>query len=110
MTGVGLGVLGAARLSLLLLACCPRQRVVIGPAHRLPRPEDIVLPVPREVYDVSDTITEAGMRNVLFHVDDDIRLGIRRLLPGRHESLRQALHLRINRELRLDRPIGRSHR
>lgn len=82
-----LGLLSAALLSILLLSCCPRQRVVINPARRFPQPEHIVLPVPSAVYNASDTVTEASMRNVLFHVDDDLRFGIRQL-RGRMRAVR----------------------
>jgi hypothetical protein len=70
---------GLAALSVLLFTCCSRQNVVLGPAHRLPEPQPIVLPVPADIHAISGTVTEAAMGNTLFHVDDDIRLNIRHL-------------------------------
>jgi hypothetical protein len=45
----------------------------------LPEPEQIVLPVPEAVHEASGAVTETAMENVLFHLDDDIRLDIRYL-------------------------------
>jgi hypothetical protein len=61
------------------VAACVRQTVDVGDAHRLPEPQQIVLPVPASVTAAPDEITEIAMRNVAFHVDDDIRLEIRQL-------------------------------
>lgn len=74
-----IAVAGIAVLSILLFTCCTGQNVVIGPAHRLPEPEQIVLPIPEAVRAMSGSVTEAAMGNILFHVDDDIRLNIRHL-------------------------------
>src|ERR1043166_967708 len=65
---------------------CTHQTVELGEAHRLPSPEQLTLPVPGPVISRSDTITELSMRNVLFHVDDEIRLQVRRL-RGRMRAL-----------------------
>lgn len=70
---------GLATLSILLFTCCSRQTVVMSAAHRLPSVEQLVLPVPEAVGAVSGTSTEAAMGNILFHVDDDVRLNIRHL-------------------------------
>jgi hypothetical protein len=93
LASLALVLLVVATLSLVVLACWPRQNVVLGDAHRLPRPEDITLPTPAAVHGVPEEITEAEMRNVLLHVDDDLRLGIRHLrgrmndLSGQHISV-----------------------
>src|SRR3954466_15449385 len=76
-----LGVAGAA-----IPLGCTRQTVELGEAHRLPSPEQLTLPVPGQVAMRSDTITELSMRNVLFHVDDEVRLNVRRL-RGRMKAL-----------------------
>jgi hypothetical protein len=83
-TAIAFGLL--AGVSVVALACCTRQTVVISPAHRLPEPEQIVLPLPEAVHAMSGSVTEAEMQNVLFHLDDDIRLGIR-YLRGRMNDL-----------------------
>jgi hypothetical protein len=53
--------------------------VDLGDAHRLPSPEQLTLPPPAAIASRSDTVTTLTMRNVLFHVDDQIRLDVRRL-------------------------------
>jgi len=78
-------ILGLALL--LPLAGCVRREVVLPEADRLPHADQLVLPVPAEVYGMADTITEAAMRNVLFHIDDDIRLRVSHL-RGRMHDLR----------------------
>jgi hypothetical protein len=84
---VGAGAGAVLSLSLLLLAggCYPRAQ--LGPAQRAPLPSALVLPVPSEVYAARDSVTEAAIHDVLFHLDDDIRLGIRDL-RGRMRDLR----------------------
>ena len=67
-----------AVVSLFAMGCL-RQKVELGDAHSLPRPEQLALPTPDAVYEASSQTTEAAMRNVLFHVDDDLRLGVRHL-------------------------------
>jgi hypothetical protein len=57
-----------------------------GPAQRAPLPDSLALDAPPVVAASADTITETAMRNVLFHVDDDIRLRIRHL-RGRTRDL-----------------------
>jgi hypothetical protein len=84
--GLGLALVLVASLSLLVVACWPRNQVVLGDAHRLPRPEDIVLPAPSAIRDMPEQITEAQMRNVLLHVDDDLRLNVR-YMRGRMNDL-----------------------
>ena len=90
LASLALVLLLVGALSLVVLACWPRQNVVLGDAHRLPRPEEIILPTPAAVHAVPEETTEAEMRNVLLHVDDDLRLGIRHLrgrmndLSGQH--------------------------
>jgi hypothetical protein len=83
-TAVSLG--SVAALSILLLTCCANRKVVIGPAQRLPEPEQIVLPVPAAVHAAAGEVTETAMENILLHVDDDIRLDVRHL-RGRMEDL-----------------------
>jgi hypothetical protein len=51
----------------------------VPPGQRGPLPGTLTLPLPDQVVAASDTITEAAMQNVLFHLDDDIKLRIRRL-------------------------------
>jgi hypothetical protein len=77
----------AVVLSVLLLAgcCCPRP-IALGPAHRFPSREALELPVPPGL-NPSDTVSEASMRNILFHLDDDIHLHIHQL-RGRMHDLR----------------------
>jgi hypothetical protein len=82
----GLRPLAVAAIAAGCLLSCVRQRVDLGEAHRLPLPDEIVLPVPRAVSASADTITELAMQNVSFHVDDDARLGVRRL-RGRMRAL-----------------------
>ena len=78
---------GALALLLLLAAgCCRRQPVVLGPAHRFPPAEVLVLEAPPAA-GASDTVTQASMRNILFHVDDDTYLHVHRL-QGRIHDLR----------------------
>jgi hypothetical protein len=79
-------LLAVVTTSVFGIASCARQKVVMGDAHRLPRSEDIVLPVPDVVYSASEQATETTMRNILLHVDDDMRLGIRHL-RGRMSDL-----------------------
>ncbi len=51
----------------------------VAPGQRGPLPGTLALSVPSQVVPASDTITEASMQNVLFHLDDDIQLRIRSL-------------------------------
>jgi hypothetical protein len=51
----------------------------LPPGQRGPLPGTLTLTVPDQVVAASDTITEAAMQNVLYHVDDDIEMRIRRL-------------------------------
>lgn len=74
-------------VSLAAFASCIRREVVLPEADRLPHPDQLVLPVPGEVYAMADTATETAMKNVLFHVDDDILLRIAHL-RGRMQDLR----------------------
>jgi hypothetical protein len=69
--------------------CCPRAART-GPAHSAALPEELVLEAPTTIPASADTITEMSMRNVHFHVDDDIRLRVRQMrgrmrdLGGKH--------------------------
>jgi hypothetical protein len=81
------GRLCVLALSLLIFACCHGRDLDLGQAHRLPQPEQIVLPQPSVVQDPSDTTTETAMEHVLFHVDDDVRMDIHRL-RGRTRDVR----------------------
>ena len=81
-----LGVV-AGLAALLVGCCCAGSRLATGPAHRAALPEKLVLPVPAEVTAPSDSVTVVAMRNILFHVDDDIRMRIRSL-RGRMRDLR----------------------
>src|ERR1051325_1929025 len=65
---------------------CARQKVELSDAHRLPSPDDIVLPTPDAAIRAADTITQIAMRNVDFHVDDDARFEVHRL-SGRIRAL-----------------------
>lgn len=66
-------------LALMVVGCWPRQQVVIGDAHRLPLPGDLIVPPPTDVRSAANDSTEIVMRNVSYHVDDNLRLGIRHL-------------------------------
>jgi hypothetical protein len=78
---------GALAFLLLMAATsCARQTVVLGPAHRFPPPEALVLQAP-PIAGASDTVTQASMRNILFHLDDDTYLHVHRL-QGRIHDLR----------------------
>jgi hypothetical protein len=81
--------MAAVPLAALFLVgcCCSRRGFDPGPAHRAPLPSELVLPVPAEVAAPSDSVTDAAMRNIFFHVDDDILLRIR-TLRGRVRDLR----------------------
>jgi hypothetical protein len=80
-------VAAAGVTALAVGCCCAGSRLAVGPAHRAPLPEALVLPVPAEVNAPSDSVTEVAMRNILFHVDDDIHLRIASL-RGRMRDLR----------------------
>jgi hypothetical protein len=72
------GVLVA--VSILMLACHPGQPVVLGPAHRLPTPEQLIITAPPAPANPSaDTATAMFMQNVLFHLDDDALMDVRHL-------------------------------
>lgn len=82
------GAFAGALAFVLLVAtgCCGRQTVVLGPAQRFPPPEALVLQAPA-VRNASDTVSQATMRNILFHLDDDTYLHVHRL-SGRLHDLR----------------------
>src|SRR5215218_4004853 len=86
ITGV-LVVLGAGVFLLPAGCCCPRAAVDPGPPNRLPPASALVIPTPEYLRGISSSATEVSMRNVDFHVDDDIRLHIQRL-RGRMRDLR----------------------
>jgi hypothetical protein len=73
-------------LALLFGFACIRA-ISPGTGHRAPLPENLILDVPPVVASSADTITDAAMRNVLFHVDDDIQLRVRHL-KGKAKDLR----------------------
>jgi hypothetical protein len=83
------GVAAVVAAPLLLVGCCCARRPApaAGPAHRYPPPAALVLGTPAGVPEQGDTVTQAAMRNILFHLDDDVRLHIRRL-RGRMHDLR----------------------
>lgn len=79
---------GALVLLLFLAGCCfGRQTVTVGPAHSLPPVEALVLNAPALA--PSDTVTQASMMNMLFHLDDDTYLHVHKL-QGRVHDLRQS--------------------
>jgi hypothetical protein len=82
------GAPAAAVAGLLLLAgCCfGRHPVVLAPAHQLPPAATLVLQPPAAMAP-ADTVTQASMRNILFHLDDDTYLHVHRL-RGRMHDLR----------------------
>lgn len=94
--GAGVGVLLSLLLLLLSGGCYPPAE--LGPAHRAPLPTSLVLPDPSEVYAPSDSLTEAAMRNILFHLDDDIHLRIRYLRGRMHDRREQGIVLLDDKE------------
>ena len=82
--GAVAGVL--AFLLLMATGCCARQPVELGPAHRFPPPEALVLEAPPAL-GAGDTVTQASMQNIMFHLDDDTYLHVHRL-QGRMHDLR----------------------
>lgn len=98
---------GGAALSVVLLilaGCSPPAQ--LGPAHRAPLPDALILPEPRAVYAFSDSVTEAEMRNVLFHVDDDIRLRVR-YLRGRMRDRKGGRVLGLDEKQALELEMSR---
>ena len=80
LRAVGVGVpIALVALALTVVGCWPRQQVVLGDPHRLPTPGDLVVPVPTDLTGKMSAPTEIAMRNVSYHVDDQLSLGIRRL-------------------------------
>lgn len=75
-----------AFLLLVAAGCCGSQPIVLAPAHRFPPAEVLVLDPPAGT-GASDTTTQASMRNILFHLDDDTYLHVYRL-QGRMHDLR----------------------
>jgi hypothetical protein len=71
----------------LLVGCCCPGRVDLGPARRGPAPSALVVPVPGDLPLVSDSVTEAQMRNVNLHLDDEVLLQVHEL-RGRVRDLR----------------------
>ncbi|HEU4883144.1 MAG TPA: hypothetical protein VFT45_12880 [Longimicrobium sp.] len=82
------GAFAGALAFLLLVAAagCSRQPIVLGPAHRFPAPETLVLQTPPGA-GAGDTVTQASMRNIMLHLDDDTYLHVHRL-QGRMHDLR----------------------
>lgn len=79
----------AGALAFLVLmgpASCARQTIVLGPAHRFPPPEALVLQTPPAA-GAGDTVTQASMRNIMLHLDDDTYLHVHQL-QGRMHDLR----------------------
>jgi hypothetical protein len=83
-------VVGAFLLCASLTGCCCPRAAKTGPAHSAPLPEELILNAPPTIPMAADTITEMSMRNVYFHVDDDILLRVRHMrgriqdLAGKH--------------------------
>ena len=77
---------GAALLIVCLSPWSCYRVPPVPPGQRGPLPGTLVLTVPDAVVSKTDTITEASFRNVLFHLDDDIRLRIH-TLRGRMDDL-----------------------
>jgi hypothetical protein len=75
-----------AFLLLVVAGCCARQPIVLGPAHRFPPAEVLVLDAPATMGG-SDTVAQTSMQNILFHLDDDTNLHVYRL-QGRMHDLR----------------------
>ena len=71
--------LALASLALMVVGCWPRQPVVLGDPHRYPAPGALLVPEPTDVRPALHDSTMVAMRNVAYHVDDDLILGIRRL-------------------------------
>lgn len=71
--------LAVAALALMVVGCWPRQQVVLGDPHRLPSAGDLVVPLPTDLTGKATGTTLIAMHNVSYHVDDQLRLGIRRL-------------------------------
>lgn len=92
---------------LLLAGCCCRQQINLGPPHRLPPATAIVIPSP-DGLPPGDTVSLATMRNILFHLDDDIHLHIYRM-QGRMHDLRRTgiINLDDKRDLLLEITSGR---
>ena len=86
--GIRWGAAGGIVAFLLLVGagCCGRQPVVLAPAHRFPPAGVLVLDAPAGA-GASDTVTQASMRNILFHLDDDTYLHVYKL-QGRMHDLR----------------------
>jgi hypothetical protein len=71
--------LTTAALILTVVGCWPRQQVVLGDPHRLPAAGDLIVQPPTDLTGKTGGTTEISMRNVSYHVDDQLRLDIRRL-------------------------------
>ncbi len=103
--------LGCSALALLasasLSGCCCTRQAPVGSGHAAPPADQLILQVPPVVAATADTIIEAAMHNVLFHVDDDIRMHIRQL-RGRAEDLagEHLLVLDDKHRIRLDMAYG----
>jgi hypothetical protein len=69
---------------LLLAGCCCRQTIRLGPSHRFPAASAIVLPSPEGI-PPDDTVSQATMRNVMLHLDDDVHLHVYRLQGRMHD-------------------------
>ena len=77
----------AGVLAFLLIVtggCFARQPIVLGPAHRFPPAGALVLDAPPGT-GVGDTVTQASMQNILFHLDDDTNLHVHRLQGQMHD-------------------------
>jgi hypothetical protein len=90
-------------LALLLAGFSCSRAITPGTGHRAELPETLILDAPPVIAGAADTITETAMRNVLFHIDDDIRLRIRHL-RGRTRDLRgeHVIVLDDKKRIRLD--------
>lgn len=96
----------AAVLALTVVGCWPRQQVVLGDPHRLPVAGDLVVPPPTDLRGTENGITEIAMRNVSYHVDDQLRLGIRRLRGRLHNVNGGIVVLDERKDMALDVTAG----
>src|SRR4051812_18258309 len=80
----------AALLTALATTGCCCKSVDFGSGHAAAMPAQLILDAPPLVAASADTITDTVMRNVDFHVDDQIRMHVRHLhgtmkdLAGQH--------------------------
>ena len=85
LSAAAVGVLALAAGAIAILAGCCAHAPELPPPHRLPAPAQLTLTVPEAVEASPDTLTRIEMRNVLFHLDDDVRLHVLRLNGSMHD-------------------------